>query len=468
VTRPRRFACSYYSTLTAPCQCARTPYPDVVGAGQGRDVRERLDDTEYSGSASTEMGQQAVEPTIVIEDEGLRLGFTQLPNYLFQVRGLSHSAKLTYALILSYAWQKDYCFPGQETLARDLEVSTRSVIEYLKELQARGLIRIQRRGLGKTNVYHVLRYPPVSDHPAPHPTPTPGPSRARHGASHPEVKRASHQGLTSTSPLDARGTSHPEVHDGADQEVRESAGNKKTPPAKNTNGKNQSQQRRAAAPGRTTAKEVKGARNANNANGVAKAQDVTITPIPQNGLFSDLTDRPPDVAMARAALQAHGIRGERLLTELAAEPGEALAQIERLRQEVARGAVANPAGWLVEAIRGRYRLIDEDDAPEISGGQTGVTAGAPVSHDAPAATTPEGQAWARVCAEVRGDITPENYGRWVAPVVPQDYTGDQLIVGVSDLSHQHWLDRRLRRTIERAAARALGDVTVTFVVAGRA
>jgi len=384
------------------------------------------------------------------------------------VRGLSHSAKLTYALILSYAWQKDYCFPGQETLARDLEVSTRSVIEYLKELQARGLIRIQRRGLGKTNVYHVLRYPPVSDHPAPHPTPTPGPSRARHGASHPEVKRASHQGLTSTSPLDARGTSHPEVHDGADQEVRESAGNKKTPPAKNTNGKNQSQQRRAAAPGRTTAKEVKGARNANNANGVAKAQDVTITPIPQNGLFSDLTDRPPDVAMARAALQAHGIRGERLLTELAAEPGEALAQIERLRQEVARGAVANPAGWLVEAIRGRYRLIDEDDAPEISGGQTGVTAGAPVSHDAPAATTPEGQAWARVCAEVRGDITPENYGRWVAPVVPQDYTGDQLIVGVSDLSHQHWLDRRLRRTIERAAARALGDVTVTFVVAGRA
>ncbi|MCA1599963.1 MAG: helix-turn-helix domain-containing protein, partial [Chloroflexi bacterium] len=173
-------------------------------------MRERLDDTEYSASASTGLGQETDEPTIVIEDEGLRLGFTQLPNYLFQVRGLSHSAKLTYALILSYAWQKDYCFPGQETLARDLEVSTRSVIEYLKELQARGLIRIQRRGLGKTNVYHVLRYPPAADHPAPHPTPTPGPSRARHGASHPDVKRASHQGLTSTSPLDARKTSHPE------------------------------------------------------------------------------------------------------------------------------------------------------------------------------------------------------------------------------------------------------------------
>ena len=441
------------------------PYPGVVGTGQGRDVRERLDDTEYSASASTGLGQETDEPTIVIEDEGLRLGFTQLPNYLFQVRGLSHSAKLTYALILSYAWQKDYCFPGQETLARDLEVSTRSVIEYLKELQARGLIRIQRRGLGKTNVYHVLRYPPATDHTAPRPAPTPGPSRARHGASHPEVKRASHQGLTSTSPLDARKPSHPEVRDNADQEVRESAGNKKTPPAKNTNENNQRQQHPVAAPSRTVAKDVKGTRSATD---TGKAQTTEIAPVAQNSLFSDLADQPPDVAMARAALQAHGIRSERLLTELAAEPGEALAQIERLRQEVARGAVANPAGWLVEAIRGRYRLVNEGDAPDVSGVQTVVTVGAPVSHDETAATTPEGQAWARVCAEVRGDITPENYGRWVAPVVPQDYTGDQLTVGVADPSHQHWLDRRLRRTIERAAARALGDVTITFVVAGRA
>jgi len=444
------------------------PYPGVVGAGQGSDVRERLDDTEDSASASTGMGQEANEPTIVIEDEGLRLGFTQLPNYLFQVRGLSHSAKLTYALILSYAWQKDYCFPGQETLARDLEVSTRSVIEYLKELQARGLIRIQRRGLGKTNVYHVLRYPPATDHPAPRPAPAPGPSRAHHGASHPDVKRASHQGLTPGSPLDARKTSHPEVRDNADQEVRESAGNKKTPPAKNANENNQRQQQRAAAPSRTVAKSVKTVKGARSVTDDAKAQTAEIAPVAQNGLVSDLADRTSDVAMARAALQAHGIRSERLLTELAAEPGEALAQIERLRQEVARGAVANPAGWLVEAIRGRYRLVDEDDAPETTGTQTGVTPGAPVSHDAIGATTPEGQAWARVCAEVRGDITPENYGRWVAPVVPQDYTGDQLTVGVSDLSHQHWLDRRLRRTIERAAARALGDVTITFVVAGRA
>jgi len=432
-------------------------------------VRERLDDTEYSASASTGLGQETDEPTIVIEDEGLRLGFTQLPNYLFQVRGLSHSAKLTYALILSYAWQKDYCFPGQETLARDLEVSTRSVIEYLKELQARGLIRIQRRGLGKTNVYHVLRYPPAADHPAPHPTPTPGPSRARHGASHPDVKRASHPGLTSTSPLDARKTSHPEVRDSAGQEVRESAGNKKTPPPKNTNENNQSQQQHAAAPDRTIAKSVKPVKGARSVTDDAKTQTAEIAPAAQSGLFSDLaSNQAPDIAMARAALQAHGIRGERLLSELAAEPGEALAQIERLRQEVARGAVANPAGWLVEAIRGRYRLIDEDDAPAVSSAQTGVTAGAPVSHDATAATTPEGQAWARVCAEVRGDITPENYGRWITPVVPQDYTGGRLTVGVADPSHQHWLDQRLRRTIERAAARALGDVTITFVVAGRA
>ncbi len=35
-------------------------------------------------------------------------------------------AKLCYAMLLSYAWQKDSCFPGQEALAKDLGISKRS------------------------------------------------------------------------------------------------------------------------------------------------------------------------------------------------------------------------------------------------------------------------------------------------------------------------------------------------------
>lgn len=423
-------------------------------------MREKRDDAGYDDAASTGAGEETGEPTIVIEDEGLRLGFTQLPNYLFQVRGLSHSAKLTYALILSYAWQKDYCFPGQETLARDLEVSTRSVIEYLKELQGRGLIRIQRRGLGKTNIYHVLRYPPPQD------------STPREPLSHQEVKRSSHQGLKQPTRLDTTKMSHPEVRRTARPEVQRPARNKKKPPAKNTTENEKGQQEHAAARGQ-------------GRDGRGKRTGTGTGTGTQDGLFAGLDDGSSptsvsqtsssagDAAMARAALQAHGIRNERLLAELTADPGEALAQIERLREEVARGVVGNPAGWLVEAIRGRYRPADEAEAETPERTDAGVTATSQLGKSsAPraegAASSPEDRAWARVCAELHGDITPENYRRWFAPAVAQEYTGDRLTVGVPDAFHLQWLDRRLRGAIERAAARVLGDVAIAFVVAGRA
>ncbi len=416
-------------------------------------MREKRDDAEYNGSASTGADEETGEPTIVIEDEGLRLGFTQLPNYLFQVRGLSHSAKLTYALILSYAWQKEYCFPGQETLARDLEVSTRSVIEYLKELQARGLIRIQRRGLGKTNIYHVLRYPPTPEKPSSSPL------------SHQEVKPSSHQGLKLRAPLDTPNLSHQEVRAVAPLDAQPSAGNKNVPPAKKTKGDEKKRQKPAAAQEHAESSGVNDARSSKTAG-----------PVAQGGLLPTDGDRAPNAgdmtpgtATARAALQAHGIRNERLLAELAADPGEVLAQIDRLQQEVARGAVANPAGWLVEAIRGRYRLIDQSDQDGTAGTEQDVGGAILARHsDSAVPATPEGRAWARVCAELRGELTPENYGRWFAPAVAQGYSGDRLTVGVPDAFHLQWLDRRLRGTIERAAARVLGDVTIAFVVAGRA
>jgi len=441
-------------------------------------VREKRDDAGYDDAASTGAGagEETGEPTIVIEDEGLRLGFTQLPNYLFQVRGLSHSAKLTYALILSYAWQKDYCFPGQETLARDLEVSTRSVIEYLKELQGRGLIRIQRRGLGKTNIYHVLRYPPPQD------------STPREPLSHQEVKRSSHQGLKQPARLDTTKMSHPEVRRTARPEVQRPARNKKTPPAKNTTENEKGQQEHAATRGQ--GRDGRGKRTGTGTGtgtgiGTGIRTGIGTGIGTQDGLFAGLDDGSSptsvsqtsssagDAAMARAALQAHGIRNERLLAELTADPGEALAQIERLREEVARGVVGNPAGWLVEAIRGRYRPADEAEAETPERTDAGVTATSQLGKSsAPraegAASSPEDRAWARVCAELRGDITPENYRRWFAPAVAQGYTGDRLTVGVPDAFHLQWLDRRLRGAIERAAARVLGDVAIAFVVAGRA
>ena len=98
--------------------------------------------------------------TIVIEDPLLKKGFTIVPNLLFALKGLSHGARLTYVLLLKYAWQEDSCFPGVERLAGELDVERKSVMRYTRELHRRGLIGIERRGLGKTNVYHINRLGP--------------------------------------------------------------------------------------------------------------------------------------------------------------------------------------------------------------------------------------------------------------------------------------------------------------------
>lgn len=83
-------------------------------------------------------------------------GFTQVPNFLLKSKKLSSGDKMTFAMLLSYAWQNDFCFPGQERLAQDLGLTDRSVRTHLKSLQANGLLNIQRRGQGKTNIYELI------------------------------------------------------------------------------------------------------------------------------------------------------------------------------------------------------------------------------------------------------------------------------------------------------------------------
>ena len=102
---------------------------------------------------------------IFIEDETLRAGFTQIPNAILRHRGISPGAKLTYMVLLSYAWQEGSCFPGQPRMAEDMGVTDRSVRTYLRELEAVGLLITKQRGFGKTNLYFLPRYRPenISD-----------------------------------------------------------------------------------------------------------------------------------------------------------------------------------------------------------------------------------------------------------------------------------------------------------------
>ena len=82
-------------------------------------------------------------------------GFTQVPNFILTKKDISVGAKLTYAMLLKYAWADKACFPGQLTLAHDMGAGERSVRTYLKELDSSGILEIKQRGLGKTNLYRL-------------------------------------------------------------------------------------------------------------------------------------------------------------------------------------------------------------------------------------------------------------------------------------------------------------------------
>jgi DNA-binding MarR family transcriptional regulator len=82
-------------------------------------------------------------------------GFTQVPNHLLKSERISPGAKLAYTMLLSYAWQNDYCFPGQERLAKDMGSGVRSVVRYIQELEKNDFIKVKRQGQGRSNLYEL-------------------------------------------------------------------------------------------------------------------------------------------------------------------------------------------------------------------------------------------------------------------------------------------------------------------------
>jgi Uncharacterized membrane-associated protein/domain len=84
-------------------------------------------------------------------------GFTQVPNCILRDPKLSSHAKIAYSMLLSYAWNNNFVFPGQERLAEDTGTSQPTISRAVQELEEKGFLEIQRRGQGKTNVY-ILKY----------------------------------------------------------------------------------------------------------------------------------------------------------------------------------------------------------------------------------------------------------------------------------------------------------------------
>jgi len=92
---------------------------------------------------------------IIGADHATRHGFTQVPNFILTNKDLSVGAKIVYAMLLRYAWQNDYSFPGQAKLAQDIGSAERSVRTYLNELEGAKCLEVVQRGLGKTNFYRL-------------------------------------------------------------------------------------------------------------------------------------------------------------------------------------------------------------------------------------------------------------------------------------------------------------------------
>lgn len=139
--------------------------------------------------------QASIEQTVVFEQSAINGGFTSTPNWLLKAQTLSRDAKLTYIYLLSYAWQKGFCFPGEEALSHDLDASRFSIMRWLKELRDARLIDVRRRGLGLTNIY-VIKEPPADV------------ARLQHQT---EVAHEQHQEVASVTHLDVARKPHAEV-----------------------------------------------------------------------------------------------------------------------------------------------------------------------------------------------------------------------------------------------------------------
>jgi hypothetical protein len=93
-------------------------------------------------------GNLIADKTIILRNaDGIsRLGFTQIPNSILESELITAGAKLTYVMLLRYAFHKGSCLPGQDTLAADMGMSRQSANKFIGELAQKG--RHQREAPG--------------------------------------------------------------------------------------------------------------------------------------------------------------------------------------------------------------------------------------------------------------------------------------------------------------------------------
>ncbi|MGB9662825.1 MAG: helix-turn-helix domain-containing protein [Moorellaceae bacterium] len=96
-----------------------------------------------------------MQKTLIIDSPTLKQGFTAAPNAVLYESRLSVQARWLYCILLSFAWQENECWPGQERIAEVAGWHVNTVEKYLKELRDFGLISWKRQGLNRPNIYYI-------------------------------------------------------------------------------------------------------------------------------------------------------------------------------------------------------------------------------------------------------------------------------------------------------------------------
>jgi len=182
------------------------------------------------------------------------------------------------------------------------------------------------------------------------------------------------------------------------------------------------------------------------------------------GPITALVERLGDAAPPWASVS----RGYGLMTRagLALPAFLALLDDAELLMRPSLAHIEKPIAYLFSIVE---NLMQQGELPQPTRSTTRPRS-SPPSPASPAPATPPAplpqtaDEWGAIRAELATDVTSENYARWFGPTHQVHYDDGVLTVAVPDPFHHQWLDRRLRRTIDRCTARVLPGSRVLFVV----
>jgi len=376
-----------------------------------------------------------------------RDGWVQVANAFIDEAPLDNE-RLAHIILMSYAWDEEACHPYQEELAARLGVSLRTIKRRVGELRAAALVTVERGGgQDHPNVYHLhvrpvrddddVRFTTILHRALDDATLSQGARRAYIVL----CRRAGGNGWCPCSHAAlgaAIGVKPRVVYD----YVRELA--------------DAGYLRLTERPGRSNRYTVETPARRKRSAGHGAIPPLAAVPSPLPGeAAADTRWRALYVELMR--VEPTKRLGRRVRT-LLADVGEAtvLEAIEGAAEFAARIHARALTIGMIRVEVGKIR--GEDGLPALDARAT-----VEVVEIAPPPLDME-PAWRDTLHELRGELTPENYKRWLEPTTVVGFDGGLLRVGVPDRVDQQWLDKRLRGPIERALARVAPGVRVAFEV----